>query len=229
MTTAYATPAELKLAIEKTDSTHDSTIQMCLDAAAQVIDRFTNRLGKSDAFKAETTASARTYTGMGGYYQWIDECISISLVEVKDSPDDTTYVSWLAADWVAFSGDPKRPNFNKLPYEGIMVTPTGDQQRFTSGQYVGRRGFRPDTYDRRGVVTIRVTAKWGYALDVPPAIKAATLAQATRWWKRYEGAFGDTLATGEMGTLMFMKELDPDIAMMLRRGRFIRPPLIGGA
>lgn len=222
MTTAYGTVADVKGMIEKVDTASDAAIQICLDGAAQTIDRFTNRLSKADAFIADSTASARVYTGSGGRYQWMDECISITTVAVKDSPSDDTYTAWDAADWIAFSGDPQYPNFNKTPYEGIMVTATGAQDRFSSGKYSGLRGFRPETYEVRGLPTVQITAKWGFALTVPPAIKAATIAQATRWWKRYQGSFSDTLASAEMGTMMFMKELDPDIAMMLRKGRFVR-------
>lgn len=224
--TEYATVAEAKAMIGKVDANQDTNVQTCLNAAAQVIDAHCNRTSKFDAFIALSTATARLFAGSGGYFQWIDECISVTSVAVKDSPTDDTYTAWEAADWIACSGDMKNPDFNRTPYDLLLVTGTGSQERFTSGQFTARRGFRPDTVHKRGLPTVQVTAKWGYASEVPPNVKTACLAQATRWWKRFQGSFSDTVASGEMGILMFRQKLDPDIAMMLDEARLVVPSLI---
>jgi len=46
--------------------------------------------------------------------------------------------------------------------------------------------------------------------------------QASRWYKRYQSAMTDTLATGETGTLIYEKSLDPAIKRILVDGRYIR-------
>ena len=221
--TSYASITELKLQIDKTGSTgtgDPANLQLLLDAATESINGLCNR---PDGFIALTNATARIYNGEGGPYQWIDECITVSLVEVKDSPTDSTYATWAASDWIAFSGDPDAPDFNRTPYTAIMVTPNGTFSHFTSGRFTTRRGFMPDTTVTRGTPTVRVTAKWGYATTVPSRIKEACIIQAARWFKRGESSWADAMAPANFGTLMFTKVLDPDIENILRLGRFVRP------
>lgn len=223
--TSYASIAELKLQIDKTGSTgtgDPANLQLLLDGATDAINALCNR---PDGFVALSVGAARVYNGEGGPYQWIDECISISLVEVKDSPTDTTYATWAASDWIAFSGDPDAPDFNRLPYTALMVTPNGSFSHFVSGRFTTRRGFMPDTTVTRGTPTVRVTAKWGYASVVPPRVKEACLVQAARWYKRGESSWADAMAPANFGTLMFTKVLDPDVESMLIRGRLIRPAI----
>ena len=118
---AYATAQELRAQIGKTSTLSDGELTTIPSAAERTINRFVNR---PDGFEADAAASARTYAGSGKPYQFIDECISITTVEVKDSATDTTYDTWNAADWIACSGDPEYPNFNDLPYNLILVDTT---------------------------------------------------------------------------------------------------------
>lgn len=221
--TSYASIAELRSQIDKTGTTgtgDPTNLQLLLDAATDAINGYTNH---PDGFVALSVATARTYNGEGGPYQWIDECVSISLVEVKDSPTDATYAAWAASDWIAFSGDPDAPDFNRLPYTAIMVTPNGSFSHFVSGRFTTRRGFMPDTTVTRGTPTVRVTAKWGYASVVPSRVKEACLVTAARWFKRGESSWADSMAPANFGTLMFTKTLDPDVEAMLKYGRLVRP------
>jgi len=220
--TSYASIAELKKQIDKTGSTgtgDPTNLQLLLDASTEAINAYTNH---PDGFVALTTAAARVYTGDGGPYQWIDECVAITLVEVKDSPTDTTYTAWAATDWIAFSGDPEAPDFNRTPYTAIMVAP-GTYSHFVSGRFTQRRGFTPDTTVARGTPTVKVTARWGYAVNAPSRVTEACLIQAARWFKRGESSWADAMAPAQFGTLMFTKVLDPDVEAMLRLGRLVRP------
>jgi len=226
--TGYATIAELKLAIQITKPTNDAILQSILNYAAAALD---NRCrpnhgkpsGERDFFIADTTATAAAYSGTGGATQRIDECTDITLVAVKDSADDAAYVSWAATDWIKASGDVRRPEFNKTPYDLLLIGPDGDYSRFLSGTYSGLRGFAPEIARGYGVQTVQVTAKWGYATTVPDDIKAATIMQAARWYKRLQGSMSDVLASGTLGTLIFTKRLDPDIAGILEDGRYVEP------
>lgn len=222
----YATVSELKSRINKTGTGDDFDLAGLLTSAADTIDRFCNR---PNGFVADETASARIYTGSGGPIQTIDECTNITLVAVKDSASDTAYVSWAVSDWIAFGGGPKDPDFQPTvigrPYTSLMIEPSGDHVIFTSGSYSSMRGFRPSHSVLRGVPTVQVTAEWGFSTTAPAAIKEANIVQAARWWKRGQSAWADTLASAEMGQLMYQKALDPAVEMMLVNGRFIKPPL----
>lgn len=222
---SYATIAELMTQIDKTGTTGTGSaanLQLLLDASTDAINSLCNH---PDGFVSLSTSTARTYNGEGGPYQWIDECTAITLVEVKDSPTDSTFAPWASTDWIAFSGDPDAPDFNRLPYTAIMVMPNGTFSHFVSGRFTTRRGFMPDTTVTRGTPTVRVTAKWGYAVTVPSRVKEACLIQAARWFKRGESSWADAMAPASFGTLMFTKTLDPDVEAMLIKGRLVRPAI----
>ena len=217
---AYTTAAEVRGQINKTDTGDDAILTKLISAAERTINRFCNR---PDGFEADSSASSRTWAGSGRPYQYINETVEITLVEVKESPTSDTYTSWASGDWIAASGDPKYPNYNDLPYTMLVVDPTGDKSIFYSGRYTTRGGFRPTSTISRGVPTVRVTAKWGFSVAVPDDISEACIMQVARWYKRLEGAMADALASGELGQLLYRQSLDPDIKMILINGRYTRP------
>lgn len=214
--TDYASLTEFKqvVPLTSTDATRDTVIGLMLTAASRAIDAYCNR---PDGFVALSVATARVYAGNGTGCQRIDDCVEVSLVAVKAGIADTSYVSWTTADWLAFSGDVERPNFNALPYTQLMTSGGGAYGAFTNGLLAGEDGHQ------HAVPTVQVTAKWGYAVTVPAQIKQATIAQCARWWKRGQSSWADTLANADTGQLMFTKAVDPDIEMILKFGRFVRP------
>ncbi len=214
---AYATAAELRSYTGKTGTTQDAIIAEILEAASNAIDQYCDR---PDGFVADSAASARIYPGSGLDYQFIDECIEITLVAVKDSPSDDTYTSWATTDWIAFRGEPKWPEFNRLPYHAVMIEAAGDYSIFTSGKYIVRAGFARTGESVRRVPTVQITARWGYAEEVPDQVKTATIAQASRWFKRFGGSFDDTIVSAELGSMAFKLRgtpIDNDIKAMLTR------------
>ncbi len=229
--TSYASVREFRNQIGKVGDTTDVEIQMILDAASQAIDRYCNR---KDGFVAAPTATARIYPGSGTFVQFIDQFVSVSLVEVKSSPSVSTWDTWSVNDYVPFAGDERSPNFNPLPYgpySGLMVTATGTSRIFTSGAFSNQIGFRSDMARLqnnalgRGLPTVRVTARWGFAASVPPVIKQACLTQAARWWKRGSSGWSDSMANGDTGVMTYRKAVDPDVQMMLVAGRMVKPAM----
>jgi hypothetical protein len=103
--TSYASITELKLQIDKTGSTgtgDPANLQLLLDASTDAINSLCNR---PDGFIALAAATARTYNGEGGPYQWIDECVEITLVEVKDSPTDARIRPFFVFYWVKWRSE----------------------------------------------------------------------------------------------------------------------------
>jgi len=218
----YASLAECKGRVNLQGAGDDVWLTALLISASRAIDNFCNR---PDGFRALGTATARRYAGSGKSWQEIDECMQVTLVEVKESgPSDDTWTAWESTDWLAFCGDVERPDFNRTPYIYLMVDPTGSESHFPSGRYGTLRGFRPDP-DRGSYATptIRVTARWGYADDTPGPVKEATIEQAARWYKRGQSAWADTVGSAETGVLAYRQAVDPDIAFMLKMGRLVRP------
>lgn len=206
---AYATVAEVKARIDKSRNDDDATLTALILSASQAVDNLCNR---PDGFEAVAVASARVYPGRGLSYLNIDECIAVTAVAVKDSVDAATYTAWAPTDWVAFRGDPEEPEFNRLPYTGIMVDPDGDYATFLDGR-LGHNTVR----------TCQVTARWGYAATAPYAIKEATILLVAQWYKRAQSAWADTVGLPDYGMLLYRQKLDPALWQMLIAGRYVRP------
>lgn len=220
----YCTPSELRTQIEKTGTTgaaSDTALNILIEAISNTIDRVWNR---RDPIVAAPVAVARIFTGSGTVYQSIDECVSITTVSVKESPTDSTYTDWTSSDYIPFSGDIEKPDFNHLPYTYLMTDPSGDYSVFTGGFYVSTPGFKPSQSIGRGVPTVQVTARWGYALQVPPMVKQTTIALAARYMKSGQSAWTDTLASPELGELMY-QQFHSDIKFMLDNMRGVRPSI----
>lgn len=62
---------------------------------------------------------------------------------------------------------------------------------------------------------IQATASAIYLWRPPEAVKQATIIQAVRQLERAQQGFGDARATGELGQMFWVKELDPEAAMLL--------------
>lgn len=226
-TTRYATASELSTQTGVDLTKYQTQVEALLDAASEAIN---NQCHRKDGFVADTVASTRLFAGSGQSIQMIDECVEITAVAVKRSLTDSVYTTWSATDWLAFGGSYKRPDFNVLaydeprPYTGLMVAINGNHSVFTSGQTnTGREGFPPlNNYRAIGQPTVQVTAKWGYAVTVPNAIKQATLIHAARFFKRGQAQWADALANADFGEVRFIKKTDPTYDYLVQHG-FIRP------
>ncbi|MFO7858396.1 MAG: hypothetical protein R6V11_05670 [Ectothiorhodospiraceae bacterium] len=199
--------------MDKADPGDDVTLTQILDSVTMHIDKAVNRWRPDlDYFEAPAVASIRTYPGTGKKWIRIDPCIAVTAVAVKESYTSTTYDSWAVGDWLGFCGAYEKPNFNDLPYTALMVDPTGDQAYFT-------KGLRWPM--------VRVTARWGHSATPPDDIRQATIMEAARWYKRLQSTMSDTLASGELGMLLYQKSLDPDIKRILVDGRYINSVMYG--
>ncbi len=177
----------------------DTLIALCLTAAENRIEEVCGR--SQDGFVASETATTRVFVGNGRPWLYIDQCVAVELVEVKESISVTSYTAWDAADWVAANGSPERPTYGRTPYELLIATGT---KRFTSGMY-GRQ---------QRVPTVRVTARWGYAEEVPAALEMLVLGQAARYFQRVRGTFEDAIVGPEGGTILF-RRMDADLQAIL--------------
>jgi hypothetical protein len=218
----YATAAEIQRSLNKgtLSGTETAEFGALATEASRLIDDYCQR---PDGFVALAVATARIYAGNGERALRIDECVAVTLVEVKGSPTDTTYTAWAAADWLKARGSSKRPDYNRTPYDLLIIDPGGSYSQFTGGRYGTPRGFRPDMDSQAaGIPTVRVTARWGYAATCPPEIRRACIAQCAIWWKRGESGYGDALINPDMGTITYRKALDPIISQILDKGRYVR-------
>ena len=217
---AYASAAQLRAQMNKVSTVEDAILTTLLSAAERNINRAVNR---PDGFEADVAASTRIWAGSGVPYQFIDENVEVTLVEVKDSPTDASFTAWAATDWIGAKGGPRSPNYNELPIDLLIIDPTGDETIFFSGTHTARGGFRPSSSISRGVPTVRVTAKWGYSVAVPDDIHEACIMQAMIWFKELQGAMGPSLVNADLGVVAFNKPIHPSIKRILIDGRYMKP------
>jgi hypothetical protein len=215
----YCTLIELKAAMNKVTAPDDATLTRTITAVSCSIDNFCNR---PSGFIAEPSGyeSTRYFFGTGKPYQWIDECVDVVSVAVKDSvsDDENAYIAWvvgtlgstLGADVFPAAGDPKAPDYVVTPYTLLVVGPNGDYSLF------------PKPLASSPTPTVQVKARWGYAAIVPPAIKQATIMQSARWYKLLQGAMARALASPDMGVLTYPGKLDPDVEFILTSGRYVK-------
>jgi len=233
---SYASAEELRAEIGQ-ETADDVRLGRILDAAKVKIDNLCNR---PDGFVADSTATARYYKGSGTPVQRIHECVTVSAVAVKasSSDDEDDYTAWVVgivgttteADVFPARGDTENPDFTLpsiigKPWDMLVIGPNGDYNQFSSGIRVASRGWRSDAQFRRGLPTVEVTARWGYAATVPADIKEACIMQAARWYKRLASAMADTLASADLGQLLYVQKLDPDVCGILLDGRYVRPAM----
>lgn len=218
--TDYTDVATVKGAVGKTLTVHDADITRVITAISRLIDKTTNR---PDGFVAPGTASIRYYAGRGESYLRIDETPEITGVAVKAASSDTAYTSWDADDWIAFSGDPLSPDYNHTPYTSIMAA-WGTGLLFTAGwldeeaSWSGNRGSLSRT--RRKVTappTVKVTAKWGYSLTVPPQIEEVCVIESARLVKQAESNYADSMLNETLGRMIMVAQLHPTSVKMLER------------
>ncbi len=112
---------------------------------------------------------------------------TLNQITVTDKTTLTTYTPTYAYPYNADS--------KGLPYSGLVFA-AGTALSTAEGQ-------------------LKVNAKWGYVTSIPAGVKALTLLQASRWFKRHAAPFG-TAGSDQMGTTMrLLSKLDPDVEVGL--------------
>jgi len=210
--TTYATIEEMRGQYGSIDSKFDGAIQMCLNAAAEALDGTCNW---GVPLAAPATASSGMFVGSGKAFQDIDLCVSVTTVEVKESPTDAAWITLTAGTYLPFRGEPRFPNFNAERFNGLVL--------LGSGRSIFPLGQSPAF--EFGLPTVRVTGRFGYGSELPANAKSAVLLQACRWFKRGESAWADAISKGELGQLQFRKALDPDYAAMIHNARLVKPTI----
>lgn len=188
---AYASLAELKQALRIVDTVDDVLLQRALDSASELIDRHCQR-----SFSADEAATTRTFDPVGNVVP-IDDVYTITDLVVASElgtviPAAVAGVSGgyeLRPRWAPSVGEP----WTSLAYSGLWGAAWGSW--WSTG--------------------INVTARWGYAAEVPASIVQATLLQAGRLFSRRQSPYG-VAGSPELGSeLRLLAKVDPDVAVLL--------------
>ena len=216
----YITITQLRSALDaegqlypSSDTDLDTFLGECITRASRLIDSYTGRQG--GVYAATTDEETRYYSGNGEDHLMTDEFLSIATLEVAESGeiDDASgangnYTEWANTTYLLY---PVNASQLGSPYTGLEILPLGTKYGWF-----------------KGLNTIKLTARFGYAAETTDAISPidevqnATLTQATRLFLRARQGFEDVGAIEALGQLRYVKKLDPDVQTFLYDAGFKR-------
>jgi hypothetical protein len=172
---------------------YNEQIALLITRASRLVDRYT---GRGEGAFAVETATVRYFDGSGKRFQWVDEMAAAPTTVAVSDTGALTYTTWAATDYMLW---PYNAATLGRPYIRLDI----DQ---LNGNYAVWWKFPQ---------SVKITAKWGYSTDVPAHVDQAVVIQTVRWFKRAQQGFQDVGAVFELGQLRYVKQLDPDVQLIL--------------
>lgn len=175
---------------------YDDTLTALITNASRLID---NEVGQWPGFFYPTTDDeTRYFDGNGEIEIDIDPLVSLTTVSVSE---DGNYASSDYTDWTL------NTDFYTWPYNATAITQP--MQRLI----VDYNGSKSNWTRFRKAV--KVTGVFGYTATVPEPIKQACIIQVMRWYMRGKQGYQDAGANVELGQMVYVKRLDPDVKELL--------------
>lgn len=173
---------------------HEDTIWDMLVEASRLIDNYKQvEPGAYDADDSET----RYYFGSGTDRQVIDYAVSVTSVAVEET--DGTYTTWTA-----------NTDYYTWPYNASAI---GEPIRRL--EVVDKTGTTKSVFTH-GTKRVKVVGVFGISSSPPDPIARACKIQAARWFKRAQQSWQDASMGAETLQTLYMKELDPEIKIILK-------------
>lgn len=209
----YVTVSEIKADIpdsplfDVTDETYDSVLGNMVTAASRMIDHY---VGGWDGFFYPTTdAQTRYFDGSGEEIQYIDPMVSLTSVAVSGGGRAVSdYTTWTNDS--DFFVSPYNHASLGMPIMSLVIDNDS-----------GSKGTWGKT--RKGV---KVTGVFGWSLTPPADVEQACKIQAVRWFMRAKQGYQDAGANPNLGEMFYMKELDPDVKMILHRYKIFHTVIV---
>lgn len=129
-------------------SSFSAQISSWIEAMEEHVDNETGR-----NFIADTTATARVFDGDGEHDLLIDDAVAVTLVEVGEDDYGGAFSTVPATGSTRYFLEPANYAVKNMPITKIVLQ------------------HRPWTHGKQNN---RITAKWGYSVECPEAIKFAT-------------------------------------------------------
>lgn len=180
------------------DSTYDAALSQMVTDASRLIDAYVGRW--PNFFYPSTTATTRIFDGNGCEELRIDEAVSISSVDVAEQGgvSSSDYTTWGSSDYYPW---PYNTTANAEPIRKLVVDVWNGSK----------------TYWHPYRKAVKVSAVFGWTSLPPDIISRATRVQAMRWFMRAKQGYQDAGAITDLGQMMYVKELDPDIKNILHK------------
>jgi hypothetical protein len=188
---SYATLAEFKSSIGITDTTDDTPLQSCLDAADQLINNYVD----TKVGFGQTASQTRYYTADRFDFVLTDPIVSVSQLETDVNGDGTYSQVWTSNDYILA---PRNAALDSRPYTEIDTSP------FSNADYNFPVGY----------LEVKVTGVFGWP-SVPAAVKQAALIQAGAIWSSRTAPFGVIGSQDLGGVLRMSAALHPEARILL--------------
>jgi hypothetical protein len=188
---SYATLAEFKSSIGITDTTDDTPLQSCLDAADQLINNYVD----TKVGFGQTASQTRYYTADRFDFVLTDPIVSVSQLATDVNGDGTYSQVWTSNDYILA---PRNAALDSRPYTEIDTSP------FSNADYNFPVGY----------LEVKVTGVFGWP-SVPAAVKQAALIQAGAIWSSRTAPFGVIGSQDLGGVLRMSAALHPEARILL--------------
>ena len=188
---SYATLAEFKSSIGITDSTDDTPLQSCLDAADQLINNYVD----TKVGFGITSSQTRYYTAERFDFVLTDPIVTVTTLAVDINGDGTYSQTWSANDYILA---PRNAALDSRPYTEIDTSP------FSTADYNFPVGY----------LEVKVVGTFGWP-SVPAAVKQAALIQAGAIWSSRTAPFGVIGSQDLGGVLRMAAALHPEARILL--------------
>lgn len=188
---SYASLSELKSSLGITDSTDDTPLQSCLDAADQLINNYVD----TKVGFGVTSSQTRYYTATRWDYVLTDPIVTVTTLATDIDGTGSYSQTWSASDYVLA---PRNASLNSRPYTEIDVSPfSGGTLNFPTS-YLG----------------VKVVGTFGWP-SVPAAVKQAALIQAGAIWASRTAPFGAIGGEQLGGVIRMSAALHPEARALL--------------
>jgi len=183
------------LGIPIPDTVDDTRIDLACLAATQMIQQYCQR-----QFTADDSASARVFVPEDWALVFTEDFYTTTGLVVQSDPglDGSWSQTWTTDDY---------------QLEPLNQEQYGEAWPYHTIRTIGSLWF-PQDYGR---VTVKVTAKWGWA-SVPSAVKQAAILQAITIFKSSDAPFGAT-PFADTGILRLRSALHPTAAALVQNYR----------
>jgi hypothetical protein len=181
----YATLADIKARLDRTDDRDDARITAIISVASRHAEQLTNRI-------FYTTTEARYFTADSGACCEVDDLVSLTSIETDENGDRVYERSWQATD---YDLEPANSVSKGLPYTRLEIPPQG---------HLAFPTFRR---------AVKVTGVWGFP-SIPAAVNEATILLAIRLLKRVDAPYG-IAGSPDLGEMATLPRTDPDVMALL--------------
>ena len=188
---SYATLAELKSSLAITDSTDDTPLQSCLDAADQLINNYVD----TKVGFGVTSSQTRYYTATRWDFVLTDPIVTVTALATDINGDGTYSQAWTSNDYVLA---PRNAALNSRPYTEIDTSP------FSNAVLNFPTGY----------LEVKVTGTFGWP-SVPAAVKQASLIQAGAIFASRTAPFGAVGGEALGGVIRMSAALHPEARALL--------------